>query len=245
MATKKRPSNLLALSVLSLLTEHAMHPYEMSVLMRHRGHAEHIKSSHGSIYTIVEALERDGLVESQAPSREGKRPERTVYAITSAGTELLHEWLSEILAHPAKEYPEFIAGLMLVAHIPKAEIIGILHERVGELEERLTADRYSRSQFANAIPRVFMIEVEYEDAMRTAEIKWLRKTIDEIQSGAYPWPLIVDSQLTWPDGNETFTVPDMPLEAWEAQAKSMGRGTAAGSTSTKPDRTEGEEASEK
>lgn len=245
MATKKRPSNLLALSVLSLLTEHPMHPYEMSVLMRHRGHDVHIKSSHGSIYTIVEALERDGLVEAQETSREGKRPERTVYAITPTGSELLHDWLRDILAQPAKEYPEFTAGLMLVAHIKKDEIIGVLEERVGELEARLKADRYSNSQFAHAIPRVFMIEVEYEDAIRVAEIGWLRKTIAEIQKGEYPWPRIVDGELTWPDGNETFTVPDLPLEAWEAQAKAIGRGPAGGEAARQADRQEGEAASEK
>jgi DNA-binding PadR family transcriptional regulator len=244
MPTKKRPSNLLALSVLSLLTEHPMHPYEMSVLMRHRGHDTHIKSSHGSIYSIVEALERDGLVEAQAPSREGKRPERTVYAITPAGSELLHDWLRDIIAHPAKEYPEFTAGLMLVAHIKKDEIVGVLEERLGELEARLKADHYAMSQFASAIPRVFMIEVEYEDAMRVAEMSWLRKTIAEIEKGEYPWPQIVDNQLTWPDGDETFTVPDLPVEAWEAQAKAMGRGPAA-RESTRPDRTEGEEVAEK
>jgi DNA-binding PadR family transcriptional regulator len=218
MATKKRPSNLLALAVLSLLTERPMHPYEISVLMRHRGQEEHIKSSRGSIYTVIEALERDGLVEAQEPSREGRRPERTVYSITPAGSELFQGWLRDLLATPTKEYPQFTAALMLVAHIPKAEILEILDGRLGQLTDRLRADRHARNEIAGVIPRIFMIETEYDEAMRVAEITWLRKTIAEIQGGGYPWPVIVDGQLAW-DGDETFQVPDIPLEEWAQAAK--------------------------
>lgn len=219
MATTKHPSNLLALAVLSLLTERPMHPYEISVLMRHRGQEEHIKSSHGSIYTIIEALERDRLVEAQEPSREGRRPERTVYSITPAGSELFHDWLRDLLANPAKEYPQFTAALMLVAHIPKDEILDILEGRLGQLTDRLRADQHARNEIAGVIPRIFLIETEYDEAIRVAEITWLRKTIVEIQGGGYPWPVIADGQLSW-DGDETFQVPDMPLEEWAEAARS-------------------------
>ena len=218
MATTKRPSNLLALAVLSLLTERPMHPYEISVLMRHRGQEDHIKSSRGSIYTIIEALERDGVVEAQEPSREGRRPERTVYSITAAGSELFHDWLRDVLANPAKEYPQFTAALMMVAHIQKPEILEIFENRLGQLTDLLRADQHARNEIAGVIPRIFLIETEYDEAMRVAEITWLRKTIAEIQDGGYPWPVIVDGQLAW-DGDETFQVPDIPLEDWAESAK--------------------------
>jgi DNA-binding PadR family transcriptional regulator len=212
MATKKRPSNLLALAVLSLLTERPMHPYEMSVMMRHRGHDENIKSSRGSTYTVVEALERDGLVEAQEPSREGRRPERTVYSITPAGSELFHDWLRDLLATPTKEYRQFTAALMMVAHIGHDEIIEILQDRMDQMADRLNADRNARHQLAGLLPRIFVIEAEYDEAMRAAEINWLRQTIAEITDGAYPWPAIgTDGHVTW-SGNETFQVPQMSLE---------------------------------
>ena len=221
MATKKRPSNLLALAVLSLLKEHPMHPYEMSVLMRQRGHDANIKSSRGSIYTVVEALERDGLVEAREPSREGRRPERTVYSITPAGSELFDDWLRDLLANPNKEYPQFTAALMLVAHIGKDEIIEILQDRMDQIADRLHADRNARNQLSGLLPRIFVIEGEYDEAMRAAEIDWLRKTIAEIKDGGYPWPVIVpDGEVTW-DGDESFQIPAVPLQelAESADAK--------------------------
>src|ERR1700682_5531998 len=212
MATKKRPSNLLALAVLSLLKEHPMHPYEMSVLMRQRGHDANIKSSRGSIYTVGEALERDGLVEAREPSREGRRPERTVYSITPAGSELFDDWLRDLLANPNKEYPQFTAALMLVAHIGKDEIIEILQDRMDQMADRLHADRNARNQLAGVLPRIFAIEGEYDEAIRAAEINWLRKTIAEIKDGGYPWPVIVpDGEVTW-DGDESFQIPAVPLQ---------------------------------
>jgi DNA-binding PadR family transcriptional regulator len=221
MATKKRPSNLLALAVLSLLTERPMHPYEMSVMMRHRGHDENIKSSRGSIYTVVESLERDGLVEAQEPSREGRRPERTVYSITPAGSELFHAWLRDLLGTPTKEYPQFTAALMLVGHVGKDEIIEILQDRTDQMADRLQADKNARNQLAGLLPRIFMIEGEYDEAMRAAEINWLRKTIAEVKDGGYPWPVVgPDGPVKW-DGNETFQVPQMTVEelAESAEAK--------------------------
>jgi DNA-binding PadR family transcriptional regulator len=224
MATKKRPSNLLALAVLSLLTERPMHPYEMSVMMRHRGHDENIKSSRGSIYTVVEALERDGLVEAREPSREGRRPERTVYSITPAGSELFHDWLHDLLATPNKEYPQFTAALMLVAHIGKDDIIEILQDRMDQIADRLDADRNARNQLSGLLPRIFVIEGEYDEAMRAAEINWLRMTIAEIKDGGYPWPEIeTDGHVTW-SGNETFQVPQMSLEGL-AEAADAKRAT--------------------
>ena len=78
---------------------------------------------------------------------------------------------------------------------------------------------------------IFMIEGEYDEAMRAAEINWLRKTIGEIQSGAYPWPSIVNGQLEW-DGDETFQVLNMALDEWAELAMTK----EAEGKAKKPDR---------
>ena len=87
-----------------------------------------------------------------------------------------------------------------------------------EEADRLKADKSALNEVAGVIPRILLIETEYDEAMRVAEINWLRKTIAEIQGGGYPWPVMTDGQLAW-DGDETFQVPDMPLEAWAESAK--------------------------
>src|SRR3984957_15724625 len=110
---RRKISNPLALAVLACLYESPMHPYEMATTMRARHKDESIKLNFGSLYTVVEALERHGFIEAQETERAGRRPERTVYRITAAGSAELLDWLSELISVPAKEYLRFEAGLSL------------------------------------------------------------------------------------------------------------------------------------
>ena len=112
---KRRMSNLLALAVLSCLSEKPMHPYEISQTLRHRGKDQSIKLNYGSLYSVVESLAKAGLIAARETVREGRRPERTVYAITDTGREEHEEWLAELLSTPTREYHSLEAGLALMA----------------------------------------------------------------------------------------------------------------------------------
>ena len=118
MVAKRRFSNLLALAVLSCLSERPMHPYEISQTLRHRGKDESIKLNYGALYGVVESLAKAGFIEVQETVREGKRPERTIYAITEAGRDEHEQWLAELIATPTREYHSLEAGLALMAGLP-------------------------------------------------------------------------------------------------------------------------------
>ena len=85
--TRRRVSNPLALAVLSCLNERPMHPYEISTTLRSRGKEQSIKLNYGSLYSVVESLHKHGLITPRETTREGRRPERTVYEITAAGVD--------------------------------------------------------------------------------------------------------------------------------------------------------------
>src|SRR2546423_7709131 len=120
-AIKELPRTPLALAVMNLLMERPMHPYEMKSKMKERGHDQVVKIKGGSIYDTVERLEAGGFIKSQETSREGRRPERTVYAITEAGREETRDWLSGGGSEPGYEYPPFAAGLALVRCLGQEE----------------------------------------------------------------------------------------------------------------------------
>jgi hypothetical protein len=52
----------LALSILALLDERPMHPYELAGMMRNRHHDEFVRLNFGSLYHTVDVLERDGWI---------------------------------------------------------------------------------------------------------------------------------------------------------------------------------------
>ena len=101
----RQRSNPLALAVLACLVERPMHPYEMATTMRTRGQDESIKLNYGSLYTVVESLARRGLIEPREPEREGRRPERTVYAITDVGTHRVRRLAHRAARHAGEGVP--------------------------------------------------------------------------------------------------------------------------------------------
>jgi DNA-binding PadR family transcriptional regulator len=170
---------------MNLLMERPMHPYEMKSKMKERGHDQVIKIKGGSIYDTVERLEHGGFITSQAPSREGRRPERTVYAITENGRDELTAWLRELIAEPAHEYPQFAAALAFFAVLEKDEVIHLLQLRTVMLESRIAAtDKQLKSLAEDMhLPRLFMVEGEYGLGMDRAELEWVRGLIRDIRDG--------------------------------------------------------------
>ena len=92
----------LALSILQLLDERPMHPYELASTMRDRHHDEFIRLNFGSLYHTVEVLERNGWIVPTEREKEGRRPERTIYRLTKSGREVLVGVVSDILARPRR-----------------------------------------------------------------------------------------------------------------------------------------------
>jgi len=184
MASKRKVSNPLALAVMALLFERPMHPYEMVSTMRERGKHESVRLRYSSLYSVVEALQREALVEPIETRREGRRPERTVYGITDAGRTEFLAWLRELLREPVKEFTQFAAGLSFVAALPPAEALGLLGERVGRLEAEIGEMRSRLEDATEAgVPRLFLVEAEHELVLREAELQWVRGLVREIEAG--------------------------------------------------------------
>jgi DNA-binding PadR family transcriptional regulator len=184
VASKRKVSNPLALAVMALLYERPMHPYEMVSVMRERGKHESVRLRYSSLYSVVEALEREGLISPRETVREGRRPERTIYELTGEGGVEYLRWLRELLSEPAKEYTQFAAGLTFLPAIPPEEAVELLDERVRRLEEEIEEMRaLLDGVMEQGLPRLFLIESEHELMLREAELRWVRELVRDISDG--------------------------------------------------------------
>ncbi|MBO4273896.1 PadR family transcriptional regulator [Microbispora triticiradicis] len=186
MAGRRKVNNLLGLAVLSTVVQRPMHPYEMATLMRARGKDRDMGVKWGSLYTVVRNLEKHGFLEVAGIVREGAHPERTIYRITDAGRAEMADWVRDLIADPEPERPRFEAALSVCGVLPPEELTGLLRRRLARLEEDVAAQREALAEWRRETPRLFLVEAEYDLAVREAEAAWIRSFVEELTSGAFP-----------------------------------------------------------
>jgi DNA-binding PadR family transcriptional regulator len=184
--SRRRVSNPLALAVLSCLSERPMHPYEISTTLRSRGKEQSIKLNYGSLYSVVEALQKHGLISSRETSREGRRPERTVYEITQAGLTEFEDWLAELLSTPTREFTSLEAGLSLMAGLPPDEVVRLLTWRTDRLRIELRSLE-SAGEIGDemGLPELFSVESRYRHAVLTAELAFITDLVARIRDSSF------------------------------------------------------------
>jgi DNA-binding PadR family transcriptional regulator len=174
----------LSLSILELLSERSMHPYELAATMRARHHDEFIRLNFGSLYHTVEVLERNGWIVSAEREKEGKRPERTVYDLTDAGRRVLLQVVGDIVSVPRREYLHFSAGLMFMHHLDRNAAVARLKQRSQALHQTITKlSRILSELLGSGHTRLTLIELEHKIAVLEAERAWVERIAGEIADG--------------------------------------------------------------
>jgi DNA-binding PadR family transcriptional regulator len=205
-------SNPLALAVLVSLYEKPMHPYEVAQTLRSRAKEQSVRLNYGSLYAVVEALEKRGFIKSTGTVREGKRPQRTVYEITEEGSLEMTDWLTELIGTPNKEYPAFMAGLSFLPALDPDDALGALRRRAEALTMRLVAMRGAMQAARDAgLPRIFELESEYEERVVTAELAFVKALVDEMTDGTLEglelWRLFQTEDFNPEEVHFTFDLP--------------------------------------
>ena len=183
---KRKVNNLLALAVLSYLTMGPKHPYELSRTLREHQDDRSFRFTHGSLYMVIGQLAKAGFVSELETTRDGQRPERTVYAITDTGRAELRSWLRDLVGEPDHEYPHFVTALALIAALPPDEAVTLLRQRLVRLGERRAETRALIDSAAGVHP-LFLVEEEYRIALLDAEVAFVERFIGQITDPDTGW----------------------------------------------------------
>jgi DNA-binding PadR family transcriptional regulator len=176
-----------ALAVLGMLMEEPLHPYRMQRLIKERGKDEVINvTQRASLYQTIQRLEREGLITAQKTVRDDKRPERTVYEITEKGRDIALEWMREMLSTVTREYPEFPAAISFLPLLTPNDVLGRLEQRAKIIESELRRiDGVLRE--AQAVPRLFLLEMEYLRALHATELSWVNGVVEDLHAERITW----------------------------------------------------------
>jgi DNA-binding PadR family transcriptional regulator len=125
--------------VLAMLAKEPSHGYELRARLGAALGPLGDALNGGQIYVTLARLEKAGLVRTAALENgngEAERPERKVYALTSAGEERVADWLAEV-SWPKPDLAEFHLKLVTAAAAHLADPISIVDAQRRELLRRL------------------------------------------------------------------------------------------------------------
>jgi DNA-binding PadR family transcriptional regulator len=189
VSAAKQALTPLAMAILELLHEKPMHPYEMTQLMRHRRVDYRVKLRPGSLYHTVERLEGQGFIEVVDTQRQGRRPERTVYAMTEQGRDTFANQVRDMLASPADEYPQYPVALSAASELDQDDVVEQLKMRVINLKARVAADEVVIGQVLEKdLPTMYWIDYAFTHHQRKSELDWTEQLIAGLESGRVSWP---------------------------------------------------------
>jgi DNA-binding PadR family transcriptional regulator len=188
MEIRTQPKDMVALTTLALLSEQPCHPYEIQRLLKER-HKAYAAGKSRTLYRAIEELEAAGYIEPIETSREGRRPERTVYRITPEGSEELENWLADLLSTPVDETPVFRVAVGLLGYVTQERVEAALARRVVGLRARVASREAAlgMAQEDLGLPRLVLLELEHAIALDAAEVEWIRSIIADMHSGALVW----------------------------------------------------------
>jgi DNA-binding PadR family transcriptional regulator len=180
----------LALAILGLLENGPLHPYGIQRLIKQWGKDQVVNvGQRTSLYRMIARLEEAGLIAVGDTERDERYPERTTYQLTDRGRTASREWLAEIVSTPRNEFPEFPAALSFLMLLTPEAAAGLFADRRELLTRRVAAlDTDLASEYEGApVPRVVLVETEYQRAITDAELHWIDALLEDLRSGALTW----------------------------------------------------------
>ncbi|MEY9875473.1 DNA-binding PadR family transcriptional regulator [Streptacidiphilus sp. MAP12-33] len=182
-------SSPLALTVLALLHYKPLHPYGVQRLLKDWGKDQVVNvGQRAGLYRTMDRLLEAGLIAVRETGRDAQYPERTVYEVTDAGSEVAHRWLDEMLSTPKQEFPEFPAALSLLMLLTPEAMRSALTRRAAALDLALAGQAAELSREAETgLPRIASLEGEYVRTMTAAELAWVRGVLADLDAGRLAW----------------------------------------------------------
>jgi DNA-binding PadR family transcriptional regulator len=155
--------------LLALLAHEPSYGYELKSGFEQRTGASWLLNI-GQVYTTLQRLERDGLVEALAPARDEDRRE---YRITSAGRTELATWFENPVVADAPARDELTIKVLLAVAAGDIDVTALLQRQRRASIEQL--QRYTQRK-ARADPEhdtAFLILLDALIFRTEAEIRWL------------------------------------------------------------------------
>ena len=161
------------LILLGILREGKTHGYHLNEYVNHAMDLyTDIKQS--KVYYTLEKLEKDGYVMYET-EREGKRPERRVYQITSKGKALFLQLLRNNLGEFTRAYFNDDIGIAFMDQLSTQEVRELLEKKRGMVQSALKQFKEVPDHGGN-----WQYVITHNVAHLEADLAWINSMISEL-----------------------------------------------------------------
>jgi PadR family transcriptional regulator AphA len=161
-------------NVLGLLAQEPMSGYDITRLFKDLSWLVGSPSP-GSLYPILRALLKEGLVTVRVATRPD-RPARKIYSLTDAGRQELEARMDQPVTTDAS-LKSFVMHLLLTGTVPSNKLVAHLEQRQAQVSARCTDLKQSLGRMKEDADLGRCLTLEYGLTMANAELAWLEKTL--------------------------------------------------------------------
>lgn len=177
-------------ALLGLLEQRPRHGYELhAVFEAVVGGKQNWEVKPAQIYTTLARLEKKGLIVQQGLKREGG-PEKRIYAITAAGLEELHAWLTSAVK-TEHQRDAFFLKLMISLASDQADPRRVIYVQRASLYQDLHAVTVRRGKADPASQLAHILLLDQAIMHLEADLRWLEMIearLDEVVRQPLPEP---------------------------------------------------------
>lgn len=127
-------------ALLGLLAIRPMHGYEMACFFADEGLSDVCPVEQSTLYTYLRNLEGRELV-TWTEERVGMRPPRKIYALSAAGSELVHRWMRRPVERMRDVRLEFLLKLYFLDLLDRPALTRLLADQIDVCDGYLAAIR--------------------------------------------------------------------------------------------------------
>jgi DNA-binding PadR family transcriptional regulator len=173
------------LVVLGLLREAPKHGYEIKRRFEAEAMAEWTGVSFGAVYSALDSLATQGLVEKVGTEQVGRGPSREVYRITQAGREEFIRLLRQALSTISRDTDPVDIAFRFLDALPVGEARSLLGARRAQAEHGLSMLEEEKARFVEAHQKAPYLEMgnlmfDHWLLRLGAELAWVQSVLDRL-----------------------------------------------------------------
>ena len=163
------------LLILGLLRIHKMHGYQINELIEtHFGSGLQLKKA--TTYHLLNKMKTNGWI-TYLEEKEGNRPTRRVYSITTLGETTFQKLLRDSLEHYSPVVSPSHIGLAFLHELPAQEAVDLILKR-RNVVERLLQNIDLHQEMAGSFHMLML----YQRRHLSAELDWIDEIIDQLHN---------------------------------------------------------------